>query len=194
VRAAVRQRLPAGILLSGGHGRHRSKQFRPERATRASRYTDWPVASSLHVTSRVLINRACARWRLVLGRPRLRLGWRTGSCVFQHPIGTPSSVRAKALILVGPWRVIIDFGNEGQRRGRVLSRRVTPDRECQVRHKRTRWWSKGASRIRTLGPTPSLAGRQTARTRLIFPPSKFIAPVEALAQAPQPVEKLISMG
>jgi hypothetical protein len=44
----------------------------------------------------------------------------------------------------------------------------------------------GASRIRTLGPTPSLAGRQTARTRLIFPPSKFIAPVEALAAVSVP--------
>jgi hypothetical protein len=31
----------------------------------------------------------------------------------------------------------------------------------------------GASRIRTLGPTPSLAGRQAARTRPTFPPSKF---------------------
>src|SRR5580692_2262963 len=46
---------------------------------------------------------------------------------------------------------------------------------------RVRRLPAGASRIRTLGPTPSLAGRQTARTRLIFPPSKFIAPVEALA-------------
>ena len=45
----------------------------------------------------------------------------------------------------------------------------------------------GASRIRTLGPTPSLAGRQTARTRLIFSPSKFIAPVEALAAVSAPL-------
>jgi Nitroreductase family len=37
-----------------------------------------------------------------------------------------------------------------------------------------------------LGPTPSLAGRQTARTRLIFPPSKIIAPVEALAAVSVP--------
>ena len=44
----------------------------------------------------------------------------------------------------------------------------------------------GASRIRTLGPTPSLAGRQTARTRIIFPPSKFIAPVEVLAAVSVP--------
>ena len=44
----------------------------------------------------------------------------------------------------------------------------------------------GASRIRTLRPTPSLAGRQTARTRLTFRPGKFIAPVEALAAASVP--------
>ena len=41
--------------------------------------------------------------------------------------------------------------------------------------------SLAACPIASLGPTPSLAVRQTARTRLIFPPSKFIAPVEALA-------------
>src|SRR5439155_21564871 len=33
----ARQRLPAGIVLSGGHGRHRSGAV----STRASRYTDW---------------------------------------------------------------------------------------------------------------------------------------------------------
>src|SRR4029077_20625559 len=44
-----------------------------------------------------------------------------------------------------------------------------------------RFLGAGASRIRTLGPTPPPAGRQTARTRLTFRPGKFIAPVEALA-------------
>src|SRR5436309_417034 len=44
----ARERLPAGILVSGGHGRHRSGAV----STRASRYTDWPVASLLRVTSR----------------------------------------------------------------------------------------------------------------------------------------------
>src|SRR4029077_12213137 len=37
------QRLPAYILLSGGHGRHRSGAA----SSRASRYTDWPAASLL---------------------------------------------------------------------------------------------------------------------------------------------------
>src|SRR5205807_1115272 len=44
----ARERLPAGILVSGGHGRHRSGAV----SARASRYTDWPVASLLRVTSR----------------------------------------------------------------------------------------------------------------------------------------------
>ena len=44
----------------------------------------------------------------------------------------------------------------------------------------------GARRVRTLGPTPSLAGIQTARTRLTFRPGKFIAPVEALAAVSVP--------
>src|SRR6266436_7491117 len=44
----ARERLPAGILVSGGHGRHRSGVV----SARASRYTDWPVASLLRVTSR----------------------------------------------------------------------------------------------------------------------------------------------
>src|SRR5882724_7094824 len=44
----ARERLPAGILLSDGHGRHRSGAV----STRASRYTDWPAASLLRVTSR----------------------------------------------------------------------------------------------------------------------------------------------
>jgi class 3 adenylate cyclase len=44
----ARERLPAGILVSGGHRRHRSGAV----SARASRYTDWPVASLLRVTSR----------------------------------------------------------------------------------------------------------------------------------------------
>src|SRR5205807_5653330 len=44
----ARERLPAGILLSDGHGRHRSGAV----STGASRYTDWPSASLLRVTSR----------------------------------------------------------------------------------------------------------------------------------------------
>ena len=44
----ARQRLPAYILLSDGHGRHRSGAV----STGASRYTDWPSASLLRVTSR----------------------------------------------------------------------------------------------------------------------------------------------
>src|SRR5467141_1425633 len=44
----ARERLLADILLSGGHGRHRSGAV----STGASRYTDWPVASLLRVTSR----------------------------------------------------------------------------------------------------------------------------------------------
>src|ERR1700730_6248943 len=44
----ARERFPAGILLSGGHGRHRSGAV----STGASRYTDWPSASLLRVTSR----------------------------------------------------------------------------------------------------------------------------------------------
>src|SRR5882762_2980967 len=39
--ALAAERLPGGILLSGGHGRHRLGAV----STRASRYTDWPVAS-----------------------------------------------------------------------------------------------------------------------------------------------------
>src|SRR6267143_244415 len=42
----ARERLPAGLLVSGGHGRHRSEAV----STRASRYTDRPVASLLRVT------------------------------------------------------------------------------------------------------------------------------------------------
>src|SRR5467141_315531 len=44
----AREHLPAGILVSGGHGRHRSGAV----SARASRYTDWPVASLLRVPSR----------------------------------------------------------------------------------------------------------------------------------------------
>src|SRR6266446_5527183 len=44
----AREPLPAGILVSGGHGRHRSGAV----SARVSRYTDWPVASLLRVTSR----------------------------------------------------------------------------------------------------------------------------------------------
>ena len=41
------------------------------------------------------------------------------------------------------------------------------DRTVQIY---TEVWPAGASRIRTLGPTPSLAGRQTARTHLMSVP------------------------
>ena len=47
--------------------------------------------------------------------------------------------------------------------------------------RRTVRWSKPDSNSRSHPLTRRLAGRQTARTRLTFPPSKFIAPVEALA-------------
>src|SRR5438132_639858 len=44
----ARQRLPAGILLSGGHRRHRSGAV----STTATRYTDGPVVFLLRVTAR----------------------------------------------------------------------------------------------------------------------------------------------
>src|SRR6267143_5444518 len=59
----ARQRLPADILLSGGHGRHRLGAI----STRASRYTDWPVASLLRVTSRPAWRRPVKAARTVCG-------------------------------------------------------------------------------------------------------------------------------
>src|SRR6266446_3759234 len=59
----ARSRLPAGILVSGGHGRHRSGAV----SARASRYTDWPVASLLRVTSRPAWRRPVMAARTVCG-------------------------------------------------------------------------------------------------------------------------------
>src|SRR5439155_8796248 len=59
----ARQRLPGDILLSRGHGRHRSGAV----STGASRYTDWPSASLLRVTSRPACRRPVKAARTVCG-------------------------------------------------------------------------------------------------------------------------------
>src|SRR6266481_3440065 len=59
----ARERLPCSILVSGGHGRHRSEAV----STTASRYTDWPVASLLRVTSRPAWRRPVKAARTVCG-------------------------------------------------------------------------------------------------------------------------------
>src|SRR6266850_780421 len=59
----ARERLPAGILVSGGHGRHLSGAV----SARASRYTDWPVASLLRITSRPAWRRPVNAARTVCG-------------------------------------------------------------------------------------------------------------------------------
>src|SRR5260370_12497889 len=105
---------------------------------------------------------------------------------------------ARAQIAVSALIIMSEPGTRPRRRCRPLAR-GTWARLFELKHRltttnsgapvmsqvRTRL-AAGASRIRTLGPTPSLAGRQTARTRLTFPPSKFIAPVEALAAVSVP--------
>src|SRR6202022_4306011 len=59
----AQERLLAGILVSGRHGRHRSGAV----STRASRYTDWPVAALLRVTSRPAWRRPVMAARTVCG-------------------------------------------------------------------------------------------------------------------------------